>query len=300
MKNLTVLFFLGFIMSGLLISCKMGASKQKTMNGFEMEIIKDEPGEMAKEGDYVYFRYHVKSKDSLIFSSTMQTPVIKFKLPKLEKAEAKNAQPITEALHLMSKGDSAVVYQTLDEQMKKSIGIPGIDIIAFHVFLEDIKNEADYQTDMAAEQKMQAEKAKILMEQSSGVAEKAKQILSDYKAKKLDASIIKTASGLKYIVHEAGTGPKTEVGKLVSVNYYGMLMDGTHFDDSFSKGQALSFPLGQQQVIQGWDEGIANLNEGAKATLFIPSALAYGAQGSPPAIPANADLMFYIEINSSK
>ncbi|MBK9728204.1 MAG: FKBP-type peptidyl-prolyl cis-trans isomerase [Saprospiraceae bacterium] len=298
MKKLTVLFFLGILVMTTMNSCK--SAKQKTMNGFDMMFLNDQSGDLVKEGDYVYFRYHVRSKDSLIFSSTMQTPVIKFKLPKLEKVEQKNAQPITEALHLMSKGDSIVVYQTLDDQMKKSIGIPNVEILEFHVFLEDVKNEADYQSDIAEDQKQQAEQGKILMEQASGIAENAKQILSDYKAKKLDANIIKTASGLKYIVHDAGTGAKAEVGSPVSVNYYGMLMDGTRFDDSWSRGQAFTFPLGKGQVIKGWDEGVANLNEGAKATLFIPAELGYGAEGSPPAIPGNSELMFYIEVNKVK
>lgn len=281
-------------------SCKGGAKTQKTLNGFEVNFITDQAGDPAKEGDYVYFRYHVKSKDSLIFSSSMQTPVIKFKLPKIEKAEPKNAQPITEALSLMSKGDSTVVYQVLDEEMKKNINIPGVEKLEFHVFLEDIKDEAAYKAEMDAEQAVLAEKAKVLQEQAVAIGEKAKSILADYKAKKLDASIITTPSGLKYLIHEAGNGPKMEAGKPATVNYYGMLMDGTRFDDSWSRGQAFTFPLGQGQVIKGWDEGVSNLNAGAKATLFIPSDLAYGKDGSPPVIPGDSELMFYIEVEEVK
>jgi len=50
-------------------------------------------------------------------------------------------------------------------------------------------------------------------------------------------------------------------------------------------------------VIAGWDEGIALLKQGAKATFFIPSALAYGEAGSPPVIPANAELAFYVVLD---
>ena len=105
--------------------------------------------------------------------------------------------------------------------------------------------------------------------------------------------MVTTASGLKYYVHEAGTGPKAENGKRVSVNHYGMLMDGKHFDDSWSRGQEFTFGLGAGQVIKGWDEGVANLTEGTKRkTLFIPSALGYGLQGSPPVIQKIQNLMF--------
>ncbi|HRG69152.1 MAG TPA: FKBP-type peptidyl-prolyl cis-trans isomerase [Saprospiraceae bacterium] len=297
MKKLFVLFLMIAVTSAVLFNaCKGGSAKKKSLNGFEVSMLKDEAGDLAKEGDYVYFRYYVKSKDSLIFASNMQTPVIKFKLPKIEKTDIKNAQPITDALHMMSKGDSIIVSQTLDDNMKKSIGIPGIDVLDFHVVLVDIKDEAGYNADMEADKKASEEKALESKGKADEIAEKAKQILADYKAKKLDDKMVTTASGLKYYVHEAGTGPKAENGKRVSVNYYGMLMDGKHFDDSWSRGQEFTFGLGAGQVIKGWDEGVANLTEGTKATLFIPSALGYGAQGSPPVIPENSDLMFYIEV----
>ncbi len=297
MKNLFVLLLMLAAMPALVFNaCKGGSAKKKTLNGFDLSLVKDEPGDLAKEGDFVYFRYYVKSKDSLIFASNMQTPVIKFKLPKIEKTDIKNAQPITDALHMMSKGDSVIVSQTLDENMKKSIGIPGIEVLDFHVVLVDIKNEADYNADMELERKEQDEKSKLFKDRAEEIAGKAQEILADYKAKKLDSKIITTASGLKYYVLEEGTGPKAENGKRVSVNYYGMLMDGKHFDDSWSRGQEFTFGLGAGQVIKGWDEGVALFNEGTKATLFIPSALGYGAQGSPPVIPENADLMFYIEV----
>ena len=107
-----------------------------------------------------------------------------------------------------------------------------------------------------------------------------------------------TTSGLRYIIHEAGEeGTKPAKGDQVSVHYYGMLdADAKMFDTSFKAGQPYQFPLGMGQVIPGWDEGIMLLNKGAKATLFIPASLGYGAAGSPPVIPENADLIFYVEL----
>ncbi len=297
MKNAIILFLFAILCFAGMNSCNSGGGKQKTINGFDVQFLDDQKGDLVKEGDYVYFRYYVMTKDSLIFSSVMQTPLIKFKVPKIEKADPKKAQAITEALILLSKGDSVIVFQKLDEDMKKSINLPNVDVLEYHVKMVDIKNEADYKMEMEAEQKEIAAKAKVLQDQAIGIGEKAKQILTDYKANKLNSSIIKTPSGLKYMVLEAGNGPKAEAGKPVSVNYYGMLMDGNRFDDSWSRGQEFKFPLGQGQVIKGWDEGVQNLNEGAKAVLFIPANLGYGAEGSPPAIPANAELMFYIEVN---
>jgi len=85
-----------------------------------------------------------------------------------------------------------------------------------------------------------------------------------------------TASGLYYIEKEKGTGAKAEAGKRVKVHYTGTLLDGTKFDSSVDRNEPFGFTLGQGQVIKGWDEGIALMNVGGKATLIIPSSIAYG------------------------
>lgn len=106
-----------------------------------------------------------------------------------------------------------------------------------------------------------------------------------------------TSSGLKVFMIEKGTGPKTAPGKGVSVHYHGYLLkDGKVFDSSFSRGEPITFTLGIGQVIPGWDEGIGMLSVGDKAVLQVPYHLAYGEQGSPPAIPAKADLVFDVEV----
>ncbi len=107
---------------------------------------------------------------------------------------------------------------------------------------------------------------------------------------------MKTASGLDIEITEEGDGPKPTAGQTVHVHYTGTLEDGTQFDSSHNRGQPLAFPLGQGNVIQGWDEGIALLNKGAKAKLTIPPNLAYGAQGAGGVIPPNATLIFEVEL----
>lgn len=107
---------------------------------------------------------------------------------------------------------------------------------------------------------------------------------------------VTTASGLQYIEIEAGTGESPEPGDVVSVHYRGTLADGSEFDSSYGRGTPFKFALGQGMVIAGWDEGIAMMKEGGKARLIIPPNLAYGAQGYPPVIPANATLTFEVEL----
>ena len=104
-----------------------------------------------------------------------------------------------------------------------------------------------------------------------------------------------TESGLQYLIHSKGNGPKAKAGDKVTVHYVGKLMDDTEFDQSYKRGQPFSFTLGQGQVIKGWDEGIALLNEGDSATFIIPAELGYGAQAAG-SIPPNSVLNFTVKL----
>jgi len=86
------------------------------------------------------------------------------------------------------------------------------------------------------------------------------------------------------------------VGKKVKVHYTGKLLDGKKFDSSLDRNQPFEFVLGAGQVIQGWDEGIALMKEGEDGILFIPSHLGYGARGAGGVIPANATLIFEVQL----
>jgi len=109
---------------------------------------------------------------------------------------------------------------------------------------------------------------------------------------------ITTASGLRYIEVQAGTGPMPQRGDLVKVHYTGTLVDGTKFDSSLDRGKPFSFRIGKGSVIKGWDEGIALMREGGKAKLIIPPDLGYGAAGAGNVIPPNATLIFDVELIS--
>lgn len=91
-----------------------------------------------------------------------------------------------------------------------------------------------------------------------------------------------------------------KVGDLVSVNYKGELEDGTVFDSSYENGEPITFPLGQNQVIAGWERGILGMKVGEKRKLVIPPSLAYGENGMGSAIPPNSTLIFEVELVSIK
>jgi peptidylprolyl isomerase len=98
-----------------------------------------------------------------------------------------------------------------------------------------------------------------------------------------------------------GKGPAAKAGQTLSVQYVGVLFKtGKQFDASWDRGQPFSFPLGQGQVIPGWDRGLVGMHVGGRRQLVIPAALAYGTQGSPPTIPPNSALIFDIDLISAQ
>ena len=93
-----------------------------------------------------------------------------------------------------------------------------------------------------------------------------------------------------------GDGAVATSGQTVTVHYVGTLTNGTKFDSSRDRGQGFTFKLGAGQVIQGWDKGVAGMKIGELRKLTIPSDMAYGDRGFPPVIPADATLIFEVEL----
>jgi len=105
-------------------------------------------------------------------------------------------------------------------------------------------------------------------------------------------------SGLRYVIQDEGLGDVPQRGNTLKVHYTGTLLDGTKFDSSYDRGEALEYIHGVGKVIQGWDEGMAYVGERGKITLYVPSVLAYGRQGAGDLIGPNENLIFEVELLS--
>ncbi len=114
------------------------------------------------------------------------------------------------------------------------------------------------------------------------------------RGKKLSEKI--TDSGLKYEELAYGEGDAATEGQTVQVHYTGWLADGTKFDSSLDRNEPFRFRLGAGRVIRGWDEGVQGMRAGGRRKLTIPPQLGYGPNGVGGVIPANAVLIFEVEL----
>jgi len=275
-------------------SCNtQNAGFKKTPNGLEYKIVHDEPGiQKPAIGDYMEF--HIKSYvhfpkgDSVLFDSRKlnNNQPIPFQItPPAFKGD------LAEGFMMLTKGDSAVFRVPIDSVLKAgNQPLPWMhkgqnQMIEYTVVVTTVKTADQLKKDQA-----------VASQKQSGIDE---DILKNYLAKN-HITATRTNSGLYYNIETMGTGPKPAPGDEVSMNYTGMLLDGKKFDSnvdpSFGHKELLKFTLGAGNVIPGWDEGISLMPKGTKANLYIPSTLGYGAQGRPPMIPANAVLVFNVEV----
>lgn len=120
----------------------------------------------------------------------------------------------------------------------------------------------------------------LLQERTSQMMDRVKADGKEFVQNFLDCNddATQTESGLVYCSMTEGEGAQPKIDSTVEVHYHGTLTDGTVFDSSVDRGQTIKFPL--KGVIEGWQEGLQLMKEGGKATLVIPSNLAYGEAGS--------------------
>ncbi|XZF15342.1 FKBP-type peptidyl-prolyl cis-trans isomerase [Chitinophagaceae bacterium MMS25-I14] len=266
-----------------------GGAFKKTPNGLEYLIVRDVPGEQtAHVGDYVEMHIFTHIGDSVLFDSRKanENKPVPFQVP------APNFKgDLAEGFPMLSAGDSAIFRVPVDSLlargnqplpwMKKGAG----QKVEYNIEMVSVKTKEQMQ-------KEQQEHAGKQM----GIDD---QLLQDY-FKKNNITASKTASGMYYKITAPGTGENAKAGQKVTVNYTGKTMDGKTFDSNvdpaFNHVQPFTFGLGQHQVISGWDEGVALLKKGGKATLYIPSAMAYGERSPSPLIPANSVLIFDVEV----
>lgn len=205
-------------------------------------------------------------------------------------------------------GDEAPVAETWDEKASYALGVN----IGSNLDPEDLTLDADlilrgFMDALEGAEAMESEEIDTVlgelstkMQEHADRARKAAMMENTAKSaafladKAREDGIVKTDSGLLYREIRPGEGDSPTATQAVTVHYRGTLIDGTQFDSSYDRGQPATFPVGG--VIPGWTEALQLMKPGAKWELFIPAELAYGAHGSPPAVPPAAALIFEVEL----
>lgn len=236
----------------------------------------------------------LNSKDSVLLSSYENGMPFPYQ-PQPAGRVSIDAEPMT----MLAAGDSGVfriptdtLFRGAPPQARPKF-LPKGSLLTFRMKVDDI---LPLQAAQARLQQMQEVASKKRDEKDAT-------ILADYVKEHPElAKAEKTPTGVYVLITEPGTGPKPTPGQLVAVSYKGTLLNGTQFDASLRDGKdtPYEYPFGAGQVIPGWDQGVAMLNKGAKATILVPSTLGYGMRGSPPRIPSNSCLRFDVQLQDIK
>lgn len=196
--------------------------------------------------------------------------------------------------------EKPVVLETIKDSASYAIGIRvGRNIkedttlnkdAIMHGLNTAMKGEDSSMTDQDIQAIMLAYQQEMVNKEASPNIEKGKAFLAANKTKE---GVKELPTGLQYKIIEEGTGISPQPTDEVKVHYTGKLIDGSVFDSSIERGEPIVFPL--NRVIQGWQQGLQLMKEGAKYELYIPAELGYGNRAQPN-IPAGSTLIFEVEL----
>lgn len=279
---------------------------KKAEGGMEYKIISDEKGKKIQKGNFFEIQinqeYKGSNKDTVLMSSkdfpNQIVPLDSTAIPPVYYKIFAQAR----------KGDSIVVKQLTDSLMKQGQGQTppfmkkGAHIYATYKIINVYETREAADSAYKIQQEVARAKDSIKMQAQIKLDDKS---ITDYLAKN-KITTVKAPAGTYVQVLAPGEGDAVDASKVLKVYYTGKTMDeGTVFDSNvdpkFGRTEVLPVNMGAEpgsrgSVIKGWTDGLSMLKKGAKANLYIPSALAYGARGSGAEIKPNANLIFEVEI----
>ena len=279
----------------ILVSCRNGKTR-RTDSGMKYILYTDNKGVKPVLGDYVTFEMVYKTEeDSVLFDSRINKAPFRIQLSHIPFRGS-----MEEGLTYLSEGDSATFFVSADSLLKNlfskrgsnakgSVLKPG-STVKFDVRLIRVQLKADAEREIAANldrrKKAEQEKLKEYIQQNNMV-------------------VAPDSNGIFLITDKLYTG-KIKDGDSVSVYYASRYLNGVMFDSNMRPKNPVVFALGSHQVIRGWEVAFKNLRAGSKATLIVPSSMAYGEEGLLNAsngsyiVPPYTPLVFEVEIASVK
>jgi FKBP-type peptidyl-prolyl cis-trans isomerase FkpA len=286
----------------LLLCVACNKSEKETPNGFKFSVLKEGDGKTGTPGQILVLDFQMSDSKDSVWSDTYKDGM---PIPAMigDSAQIATEPGMMQVLRMISKGDSIMFSLPLTELLGGRPPMPGMDtslVITYRLFVRDIMERQQYE-----EEQMKLMEAKSAKQLEADVA-----AIDAYLAEK-SINGEKTASGLRYVITNAGKGENGKTGQVASVNYAGYLLDGQYFDTnikSISQEKGLYSPerepyfkpldvtIDQSSVIKGWHEALKLMSKGSKVTLYVPSTLAYGQQQRSEIIKPNSILVFDMEV----
>lgn len=259
---------------------------EKTDEGMAYKFIRrDETADSTAIGSTVEIdvKYYDKS-DSLLFDSDELSPNFRIRI---KTPSSKSSSNIDNALLMMHEGDSAIfmldayVFYIISRNLRLPRHLEKGDVLRFHIALKKVFSQAEIDSIEQAQLEVQKKEEYDL--------------LKDYISLN-HPNITETISGLYFEETAKGAGPSPTAGDSVVVHYEGRFLNGEYFGSSIAKDKPLGFVLGHSFIIPAWEEALAKMNKGGKATIIAPSHLAYGDKGNGQMIGPYTSLIFNIEL----
>lgn len=278
-------YFVFGALSLLLFSCSDPSGYRKTSSGLEYLFFTENPKNLKAQPEDIMeldMVYRTES-DSVLFDSR---EIIGSPFRMKMKPGLPEIATIDEGLGMMHLGDSArfvvdaETFFIVTQGREVPAGIvPGSKLI-FDVKMKNIFNMDTYRAKKNETFASSAEEEEAMLKQYLQVS---------------NITVEPRTSGLYFAEETKGSGKKPEAGKKIVIHYTGTYINGQVFDSSLERNEPFEFTFGGAEVIPGLEEGISYMKEGGKATLIIPSPLAYGDK-QVNKIPPYSTLIFYVEL----
>jgi FKBP-type peptidyl-prolyl cis-trans isomerase len=249
-------------------------------------------------GDYVTVAMVYKNdKDSVLYDSRLEGRPLRFKLIKPSFAGS-----FEDGLTYLVPGDSATFFISSDSLFDKVINMDTTAVSLGQARLDNPSPGKYFRFEVSLIKVQPAIEAEVEMAMEESRLERAEQNALEkfMEEKKITAELL--PEGFYLTIDSAGNGPTITEGSKVSLNFTGRFLNGFTFESNEKWGRPLIFTVGQQEVIEGWELAFLKLREGDKATIILPSRLAYGKDGIKQPntqqykVPPYATLIFDVEI----
>jgi FKBP-type peptidyl-prolyl cis-trans isomerase len=297
MRNNVFVFAFAF----LVVAC--ATTTRETPNGMKYQVLVQGNGILPKPGEVSVFDFVLTDSKDSIWGQTYESGLPAAVMIQ-DTAAIASEDGMMQMLRELSKGDSVQVKFTMQDFFRtiaRGPIPPGIDStlsLTYRLKVNEIMARDSFITyqNRLAEQKRREQFEKDIVTIDAYLTEK-------------NITAQQTASGIRYVITTEGTGELISSGQTVNVHYAGRLLTGEYFDTSmkavaeaqgmYEDGrpyEPLEVTVDQSSLIQGWHDAIKVLKKGSKATVYIPSTLAYGPQSRGPVIKPNSILVFDLEV----